>query len=265
MALPLPKMPPKSPPRPNRPGRLGASAGSGSAAGSGSTLTRAAFLTAFGFGSADAVAGFRLTAPGFDCDGAATAGAGGGAARAASSIQPLALLFKSWIWTKPPSRPMTRNGRPAGKPYMAGAEADGLASTETGFLETRIMPAPGKSACSVCPTASPSGLALLSRIGGLFGRLSRCRCGFLRGGRPSWERTRSSLRAAARPQAQVEVRLQALQPQLARSAPAFHQSSDSRARQCPRQAPGRRRHRTRSFLERTCSASTGICARLLGP
>ncbi len=158
MALPLPKMPPKSPPRPNRPGRLGASAGAGSTAGSGSTLTRAAFLTAFGFGSADAVAGFRLTAPGFDCDGAATAGAGGGAARAASSIQPLALLFKSWIWTKPPSRPMTRNGRPAGKPYMAGAEADGLASTETGFLETRIMPAPGKSACSVCPTASPSGL-----------------------------------------------------------------------------------------------------------
>ena len=123
-----------------------------------STLTGAGFLTAFGFGSADAVAGFRLTGPGFDCDGAATAGAGGGAARAASSIQPLALLFKSWIWTKPPSRPMTRNGRPAGKPYMAGAEADGLASTSTGFLETRIMPAPGKSACSVCSTASPSGL-----------------------------------------------------------------------------------------------------------
>jgi hypothetical protein len=48
---------------------------------------------------------------------------------------------------------------------MAGAEADGLASTWTGFLATRIMPAPGKSVCSLCPTALlsvPLGSAVLS-------------------------------------------------------------------------------------------------------
>src|SRR6185437_10268412 len=136
-------MPPKSPP--SRPGRLGASAGSGSGAGSDATFTGAAFLPTFSFGSAVAVAGLRSSAPGFDAGGAATEREGGGA-RAASSIQPLALLFKSWIWTKPDSRPTTRKGRPAGKPYIAGAEADGPDRTSTGFLETRIIPAPGKSA-----------------------------------------------------------------------------------------------------------------------
>src|SRR5262245_41723826 len=80
----------------------------------------------------------------------------GGRASAASSIQPLALLLKSWIWAKPPSRPITRNGRPAGKPYRAGAEEDGLASTATGCLETRIMPDPCGSVCSAGSTVSPT-------------------------------------------------------------------------------------------------------------
>jgi hypothetical protein len=83
-------------------------------------------------------------------------GARGGSARAASSIQPLALLFKSWIWANPPSRPITRNGRPAGNPYSVGAEEDGLARTSTGCLATKIMPESGNSGSL---TVSPVGSA----------------------------------------------------------------------------------------------------------
>lgn len=72
-------------------------------------------------------------------------------------------------WAKPPSWPITRNGRPAGKPYMVGAEEEGLASTATGCLETRIMPEPGGSGCSACSTASPaSGASTASPVGSTF-------------------------------------------------------------------------------------------------
>ena len=66
---------------------------------------------------------------------------GDGCASAVSSIQPVALLFKSWIWAKPASRPMNRNGRPAGKPYKTEAEEDGPANTSTGRFVTK-MPEP---------------------------------------------------------------------------------------------------------------------------
>src|SRR5262245_6732417 len=101
-------MPPKNPPRPNRTGGLRAWAGSGSAADTESEVTGAPFLAAaFGFGPAsaadgfrpaDAPAGFWPTAPCCGRDGAVMEGAlAGGRARAASSIQPLALLLKSLI------------------------------------------------------------------------------------------------------------------------------------------------------------------------
>src|SRR5690242_4251356 len=109
----------------------------------------------------------RLTEYGFGCDGADPTGALGGGARAASSIQPVALLFKSWIWAKPALRPITRKGRPAGKPYKTGAEEDGLASTPMGCLETRIMFEPGISGCSAWSTASSacSGSSIASPVG----------------------------------------------------------------------------------------------------
>src|SRR5689334_9214125 len=84
----------------------------------------------------------RLTEYGFGCDGADPTGALGGGARAASSIQPVALLFKSWIWAKPALRPITRKGRPAGKPYKTGAEEDGLASTPMGCLKPESCSSP---------------------------------------------------------------------------------------------------------------------------
>src|SRR5207344_3213241 len=98
------------------------------------------------------------------------AGTRGGGASAASSIQPLALLFKSWIWAKLPSWPITRNGRPAGKPYMVGAEGDGLASTATGCLETRITPESEGSGCSAFSTASSacSGASTALPVGSTF-------------------------------------------------------------------------------------------------
>ena len=112
------------------------------------------FLVAFGLGFADGFADFPLSATGFGRNGAETAGTLGGGASAASSIHPLAPLFKSWIWAKPPSRPIKRNGRPAGKPYVVDAEEDGLASIAIGCLETRIISEPGDSGCSACSTAS---------------------------------------------------------------------------------------------------------------
>src|SRR4029078_631730 len=106
----------------------------------------------------------RRTKEGLGGCGAETAGALGGGASAASSIQPLALLFKSWIWAKPPSWPITRNGRPAGKPYMVGAEEEGLASSAIGCLETRSMPEPGGAGCSECSPASSACLVGSSPI-----------------------------------------------------------------------------------------------------
>src|SRR4029078_10443904 len=70
----------------------------------------------------------RLTEVGFGCEGPERTGALVVGARAASSIQPLALLFKSWIWAKPALRPITRKGRPAGQPYNTCADEDALAS-----------------------------------------------------------------------------------------------------------------------------------------
>jgi hypothetical protein len=96
-------------------------------------------------------------------------GARGGSARVASSIQPLALLFKSWIWAKPPSRPITRNGRPAGNPYRVGAEADGLARTSTGCLATKTMPESGNSgSLTVSPIRSACSFgAVIACCGGI--------------------------------------------------------------------------------------------------
>ena len=70
----------------------------------------------------------------------AATGMGGDCASAVSSIQPVAPLFKSWIWAKSPLRPINRNGRPAGKPYSIEADEDGPAKTSIGRFETRIMP-----------------------------------------------------------------------------------------------------------------------------
>src|SRR5262249_37259799 len=58
------------------------------------------------------------------------------------------------MWAKPPSWPITRKGRPAGKPYKTEADGDGLARSPMGCLETRIMPEPAGSGCSECSTAS---------------------------------------------------------------------------------------------------------------
>ena len=152
-------MPPKSPPRPNRPGRLGASAGAGSTRWFGFNVNPSGFLDRFRFRvgrrgcwlPADRARPRLRRRRDRRCRWwSREGGLIDPAARAA--LQVLDLDEASFTTDE------LANGRPAGKPYMAGAEADGLASTETGFLETRIMPAPGKSACSVCPTASPSGL-----------------------------------------------------------------------------------------------------------
>jgi len=56
--------------------------------------------------------------------GAASTGLVGAGASAASSIQPLAPLLTSWMRIKPSFLLIARNGRPAGKPNIAEADAD---------------------------------------------------------------------------------------------------------------------------------------------
>ena len=116
-------------------------------------------MIAFGVGPAHGFGGMRLTEYGFGCDGADPTGALRGGARAASSIQPVALLFKSWIWAKPALRPITRKGRPAGKPYNTGAEEDGLASRYRYMDELHnfwpLLPVRGSAECGLSAASAP--------------------------------------------------------------------------------------------------------------
>ncbi len=96
--------------------------------------------------------------------GAASTGTVGAGASAASSIQPLAPLRTSWMRIKPSLRLIGRNGRPAGKPNIADADAEGSARTWTGRLETRTFPAIASSSGS--PTISGAAASLPVDVSG---------------------------------------------------------------------------------------------------
>ena len=82
----------------------------------------------------------------------------------------------------------------------------------------------------------------------------------------SWQQCWLSRRESAQQaQALLPAQAKALRSPPARFRPTVHQSSRSRAKQCPRPAPGRWRQRTRSFSWGTRCASTGTSARLPGP